>query len=123
MASGVVVILGTVLVLAEITPVSHQPQQAAWSSLLDVRSSRCGAPWAYRVRVLRTPAVAGHAAVPDPLDRVQTCTLEGPGDTWRSRTPRGSPGLWLRVMGIPLRGACGDTGPPPEQEVGPGPCV
>ena len=33
MASGVVVVLGIVLVLAEIAPASRQPQQAAWSSL------------------------------------------------------------------------------------------
>jgi len=33
MASGVVVVLGIVLDLAEIAPVSYQPQQAAWSSL------------------------------------------------------------------------------------------
>ena len=33
MASGVVVILGIVLVLAEIVTASRQPQQAAWSSL------------------------------------------------------------------------------------------
>ena len=33
MASGVAVILGIVLGLAEITPASYQSQQAAWSSL------------------------------------------------------------------------------------------
>ena len=33
MASGVAVVLGFVLCLAEIAPVSYQPQQAAWSSL------------------------------------------------------------------------------------------
>jgi len=33
MASGVVVVLGIVLDLAEMMPVSCQPQQAAWSSL------------------------------------------------------------------------------------------
>ena len=33
MAPGVAVILGIVLGLAEITPASCQPQQAAWSSL------------------------------------------------------------------------------------------
>ena len=33
MASGVVVVLGIVLDLAEIAPASRQPQQAAWSSL------------------------------------------------------------------------------------------
>ena len=66
MASGVVVFLGIVLDLAEIAPASCQPQQAAWSSLWDVQYSRCGVPWALQVRVLRAPAVAGHAAVPDP---------------------------------------------------------
>ena len=33
MASGVAVVLGIVLDLAEIAPASCQPQQAAWSSL------------------------------------------------------------------------------------------
>ena len=33
MASGVMVVLGIVLDLAEIAPVSCQPQQAEWSSL------------------------------------------------------------------------------------------
>ena len=33
MASGVAVILGIVLDLAEIVPASCQPQQAAWSTL------------------------------------------------------------------------------------------
>ena len=32
MTSGVAVVLGTVLDLAEIAPASCQPQQAAWSS-------------------------------------------------------------------------------------------
>ena len=41
MASGVVVVLGIVLGLAEIAPASCQPQQAAWSSLQGVRSSGC----------------------------------------------------------------------------------
>ena len=41
MASGMVVVLGIVLVLAEIAPASCQPQQAAWSSLWGVQSSRC----------------------------------------------------------------------------------
>ena len=33
MASGVAVVLGVVLGLAEIAPASRQPQQAVWSSL------------------------------------------------------------------------------------------
>jgi hypothetical protein len=33
MASGVAVVLGIVLGIAEITPASRQPQQVAWSSL------------------------------------------------------------------------------------------
>ena len=33
MASGVAIVLGIVLDLAEIAPASSQPQQAAWSSL------------------------------------------------------------------------------------------
>ena len=43
MASGAAVVLDIVLGLAEITLVSCQPPQAAWSSLLGVRSSICGA--------------------------------------------------------------------------------
>jgi len=66
MASGVVVVLAIVLDLAEIAPASCQLQQAAWSSLYNVQSSGCGIPWALQVRVLRAPAMAGHAAVPDP---------------------------------------------------------
>ena len=66
MASGVVVVLGIVLDLAEIAPAPCQLQQAAWSSLYNVQSSGCGVPWAMQVRVLRALAVTGHAAVPDP---------------------------------------------------------
>ena len=50
---------------------------------------RGGVLWTLQIRVLHVPAVAGHAAVPDPLVGVRACTLGGPGDTWRSRTPRG----------------------------------
>ena len=46
MALGVAVILDVVLGPAEIAPASCQSLQAAWSSLLDVRSSICGTPWA-----------------------------------------------------------------------------
>ena len=42
MASGVAVVLDIVLGLAEIAPASCHPQQAAWSSLYGVQSSRCG---------------------------------------------------------------------------------
>ena len=42
MASGVAVVLSIVLVLAEIAPAPCQPQQAAWSLLEGVQSSRCG---------------------------------------------------------------------------------
>ena len=55
MAPGVAVVLDIVLGPAEIAP--------AWLSL---QASRCGVPWALQVRVLRAPAVTGHAAVPDP---------------------------------------------------------
>ena len=41
MASGVVVVVDIVLRLAEIAPASCQSLQAAWSSLLEVRSSIC----------------------------------------------------------------------------------
>ena len=66
MVSGVVVFLSVVLDLAEIVPASCQLQQATWSSLYNVQSSGCGVPWALQARVLRAPAMAGHAAVPDP---------------------------------------------------------
>ena len=36
---------------------------------------RGGVPWALQVRVLRAPAAAGHAAVPDPPDGMLACTL------------------------------------------------
>ena len=45
MVSGVAVVLDIVLGPAEIAPASCQPLQAAWSSLLDVRSSVCGTSW------------------------------------------------------------------------------
>jgi len=43
--------------------------------------------------------------------------------SWRHVEVPDPAGLRLRVIGIPLRGARGDTGPPPKQEVGPGPYV
>ena len=36
-----------------------------------------GAPWALLVRVLHASVVAGHAAVPDPLDNVPVRALRG----------------------------------------------
>ena len=129
MASGVAVVLDIVLGLAEIAPASRQPLQVAGRRFVGPVGqgpaySSGGILRAPQVKVLRAPAVAGHAAVPDPLDGVPACTLGGPGDTWRSRTPRGGsgtpdpsrgdPGPRLRVMGIPFRGARGDTGPPPK---------
>ena len=66
MAPGVAVVLGIVLGLAEIAPASCQLQQVVWSSLWNVQSPGCGVLWALQVRVLCAPAVAGHAAVPDP---------------------------------------------------------
>jgi len=62
----VAIVLAIVLGLAEIAPASCQLQQAVWSSLWNVQSSGCGVLWALQVRVLRAPAVTGHAAVPDP---------------------------------------------------------
>ena len=63
---GVAVVLDVVHDLAEIAPASCQLQQAVWLSLWNVQSSGCGIQWALQVRVLRAPAVAGHAAVPVP---------------------------------------------------------
>ena len=36
---------------------------------------RGGIPWALQVRVLGAPAVTGHVAIPDPLDKVPACAL------------------------------------------------
>ena len=60
-----------------------------WCMVVYIR--RSGVQWALRTRVLHAPAVAvaGRAAAPDPLVGVRACTLGGPGDTWRSRTPQG----------------------------------
>ena len=62
-----------------------------WCMVVYIR--RGGVQWALRTRVLQAPAVAaavvGRAAAPDPLVGVRACTLGGPGDTWRSRTPQG----------------------------------
>ena len=92
MASGVAVILDIVLGPAEIAPASCQPLQAAWSSVLGVWSSRrC-------VMAFRGPCRSescvhqrwwGTRRSQTPLDGVLACTSGGPGDTWRSRTPRG----------------------------------
>ena len=62
-----------------------------WCMVFYIR--RSGVQWALRTRVLHAPAeavaVAGRAAAPNPLVGVRACTLGGPGDMWRSRTPRG----------------------------------
>ena len=86
---------------------------------------RDGVSWALQVRVLRAPAVVGHAAVPDSPGRSAGVHTRRSGRHVEVPDPSrgGDPGLRLRVMGIPLRGARGDTGPPPKQEVGPGPYV
>ena len=92
MALGAAAVVDIVLGLAEIVPASCQSLRAAWSSLLEVRSSICdavafgGPP---QVKVLRAPAGVGHAAVLNPLDGVQARAPGSLGDTWRSRTPRG----------------------------------
>ena len=88
MAAGIAVVLDIVLGPAEIAPASCQPLQAAWSSL--VYGLLYTTRWrlvGLAARVLHAPAVAGRAAAPDPLVGVRACTLGGPGDTWRSRTP------------------------------------
>ena len=91
-APVVAVVLDIVLGPAEITPASCQPLQAAWSSLLGVRSSICG------MVAFRGPCRSGSCVHQrwrgtrqsgTPLDGVLACALGGPGDTWRSRTPRG----------------------------------
>ena len=86
---------------------------------------RGGVPWALQVRVLRAPAAAGRAAVPD-LPRISAGvrTKEvrglrgGPGSL-----EGGGPGLRLLVLGVPPRGARGDVGPLSEQGTGPGSLV
>ena len=123
---GVAAVVDIVLSLAEIVLVSCQSLRAAWSSLLEVRPPICD-----------TVAFGGPR-------RSKSCVHQRGWDTRRSWTPwtecrrahqevwetcggpgplEGGPVLWLRVMGIHLRGACGDTGPLPKQEVGPGPYV
>ena len=86
---------------------------------------RGGVPWALQVRVLHAPAVTGHVAIPDPPGQsasVRTKEVRrsrgGPGPL-----EGGGPGLQLLVLGVPLRGARGDTGPLREQGAGPGPYV
>ena len=86
---------------------------------------RDGVSWALQVRVLCVSAVTGHVAIPDlPGQSAGMRTKEvqgsrgGPGPL-----EGGGPGLRLLALGVPLRGARGDTGPLPEQGVGPGPYV
>ena len=57
-----------------------------WCMVFYIR--RGGIRWALRTRVLHAPEVAGRAAALDPLVGVWACTLGGPGDTRRSRTPQ-----------------------------------
>ena len=80
MASGVVVVLGIVLDLAEIargilsTPAGSVVVAVGCTVL---QMWRGGILWALQVRVLRAPAVAGRVAVPDPLgQRVGVRTKE-----------------------------------------------
>ena len=87
---------------------------------------RDGVLWALQVRVLRAPAVIGHVAILDPpLDKVLACALRRSEGRVEVLDPSrgGGPGLRLLVLGVPLRGARGDTGPLREQEAGPGPYV
>ena len=72
-------------------PASHCRRRGRrWCMVFYIR--RGGVRWALQVRVLHAPAVAGHTAIPDSLVEVRASTLGGPGDTWRSRTPRGGSG-------------------------------
>src|SRR6185312_5149820 len=82
---------------------------------------RGGIRWTLRIRVLHAPApvVAGRAAAPDPLVGVRACTLGGPGDAWRSRTPRGgAPGLHPCVLSAPLGRTRDVAKPLPQWEAG-----
>ena len=91
-AVSVAVVLDIVLGLAKIAPVVLQcpcrRRGRRWCMVTNIR--RGGIRWALWARVLHAPAVVvavvGCAAVPDPLVGARACTLEGPGDTWRSRT-------------------------------------
>ena len=95
MAACVAVVLDIVLGPAKIAPIVLLAPAGgvvvAWCMVFYIR--RGGVQWAPRTRVLHAPVVAvvvaGRAAAPDPLVGVRACTLGGPGDTWRSRTPQG----------------------------------
>ena len=69
MALGVAAVVDIVLGLAEVVPASCQSLRAAWSSLLEVRSSVCGA-----------------VAFGGPR-RLKSCVLQRGWGTRRSRTP------------------------------------
>ena len=108
MASGVAVVLDIVLGPAEIAPASCQPLQAAWSSLLGVRSSICGAVVFYgpcRSGSCLRQRQRGTRRSRTSLDGALACALGGSGDTWRSRTPRGGrPGSPAAIAGHPSSG-------------------
>src|SRR6185437_13988809 len=92
MASGVTVVLDIVLGLAEIAPASCQPQQAAWSSLWGVQSSRCG------VVALRGPCRSGSC--------IYTCIIGS-----RARGGPGPPGRSAGVCTKEVRESRGDPEP------------
>ena len=128
MASGVAVVLGIVLGLAEIAPASGQPQQAARGRrcrvyrLLGVAWRRSVGPAGQGLAYICAPAVVGHVAVPAPPGWSASACAKGVRESHGGPGPLqgGGPGLRLLVLSIPPWGTRGNAGSLPEQGMGPG---
>ena len=127
MASGVAVVLGIVLGLAEITPRPDSPSRRRGHRcrvyrLPGVAWRRSVGPAGQGLAYICAPAVVGHVAVPGPLGWSASACAKGVRESRGGPGPLegGGPGLRLLVLSIPPWGTRGDAGSLPEQGTGPG---